>query len=361
MTKSDDGLITIPFSEIEPEEVSWLWPGRVFQGKLNMLVGHPDSGKSFIAVDMAARVSTGEKWPDRSDRAPLGHVIILAAEDDPADTIRPRLDTHGADLSRVHSVQGVKSSQGPRIVKLDIDYDHLETKIQELGAVLVNIDPLVSFVSQNVKPNDELAVRRLLLQPLADMATRTGTAILGIMHLNKKPDLEKIQRVGGAMAFVGMVRSALYVEKNEKKQDTFTLSTLKLNLAKKPPALSYHIQDANPGTGSDVGRLVWDDQLIDPDDLERGRPVPSELDRTIALLEEILPVYEIDIPGVPTVDVNSRAQAAGISKPTLERARSKRGVISKRVGNEWQQWLPAPAFATKEIRGEGDEGLEGLE
>ena len=107
MTKSDDGLITIPFSEIEPEEVSWLWPGRVIQGKLNMLVGHPDSGKSFIAVDMAARVSTGEKWPDGSGRAPLGDVIILAAEDDPADTIRPRLDAHGAELSRVHFVKGM--------------------------------------------------------------------------------------------------------------------------------------------------------------------------------------------------------------------------------------------------------------
>ncbi len=352
-TVPEDSLVTAPFSEILPEEITWLWPGRIIKGKLNMLVGHPDSGKSFITIDMAARVSTGSEWPDGGEKAPTGSVIILAAEDGPADTIRPRLDAHGADTSRVHFVRGVKSHTDPRIVRLDIDHEALERKIKELNAGLVVIDPVVSFISDKVKPNDESAVRRLL-QPLVDMADRTGAAIVGIMHLNKKPDLEAIQRVGGAMAFVGMVRSVLYVEWNEKRH-TFTLSTLKLNVAKKPPALSYCIEDAHPDTGSDVGKLVWSEELLAPGGIET-RQVPSELHRAIDLLEEMLPVYGPEVPGRPTAELNARAEAEGISSPTLERARRKRGVISKRVSDAWHLWLPAP----DEKEPDGDDGLDGV-
>ncbi len=68
-------LIVTPFSEVEAEEITWVWPGRIIKGKLNMLVGHPDSGKSFITIDMAARVSTGSEWPDGGEKAPTGSAL----------------------------------------------------------------------------------------------------------------------------------------------------------------------------------------------------------------------------------------------------------------------------------------------
>jgi len=364
-------LIVTPFSEVEAEEITWVWPGRIIKGKLNMLVGHPDSGKSFITIDMAARVSAGREWPDGSGKPPLGKVIILAAEDDPSDTIRARLDAHGADISHVYFAKGVEFPSTSRIVQLDIDYRRLERKVQEVGAVLVIIDPVVSFISDKVKTNDEAAARRLL-QPLADIAARTEAAIVGIMHLNKKPDLEKIQRVGGAMAFVGLVRSALYVEQNEKRPDTFTLSTLKLNVAKKAPVLSYHIENAYPG--SDIGMLKWHDHLVDPSDSQKEHTVPSESERAVALLEEMLPEHRPDVPGCPTVELNAEAQTREISMPTLQRARTKRGVICKKVGDAWHLWLPPKdhkppskmdLFLNQSVSlrdyGEGDEGDDGLE
>ncbi len=351
MTKSDDGLITIPFSEIEPEEVSWLWPARVIQGKLNMLVGHPDSGKSFITLDMAARVSTGEKWPDGSGRAPLGDVIILAAEDDPADTIRPRLDAHGAELSRVHFVKGMRHPGGPRIVQLDIDYWHLESKIREVGAALVDIDPVVSFVSGKIKPNDESDVRRLL-QPLTEIAARTGAAIFGIMHYNKKQDLETIQRVIGAMAWVGVPRSVMWVAGNSEKPGTFQFGSLKMNLGPKPPALVYQIEDANPGTGSTVGKLVWHDQLIDPHDLGTEQTIPSALDSAKEFLREKIPVWGEGVPGPPAKEIKAQAAALGIAPKTLRRAREELRVISKPVDGPWHWWLPNPDSDEGESEGQ---------
>ncbi|MBX3364030.1 MAG: AAA family ATPase [Phycisphaeraceae bacterium] len=83
-------------ADIEPREVRWLWPGRVPLGRISLLVGRPGEGKSFLTTALAAHVSTGRTWPDAS-ACPAGSVILVSAEDDPHDTIRPRLDAHGAD------------------------------------------------------------------------------------------------------------------------------------------------------------------------------------------------------------------------------------------------------------------------
>ena len=89
-------------ADVEPREVKWLWSGRIPLGRITLLVGRPGEGKSFLTTDIAARVTTGSPWPDGRGNAPKGSVIIISAEDDPADTIRPRLDAHHADARRVH-------------------------------------------------------------------------------------------------------------------------------------------------------------------------------------------------------------------------------------------------------------------
>ena len=87
-------------ADMESRPVSWLWPGHIPLGRITLLVGRPGEGKSFLTTDAAARVTTGTLWPDGGD-CPNGSVILISAEDDPADTIRPRLDAHCADVRRV--------------------------------------------------------------------------------------------------------------------------------------------------------------------------------------------------------------------------------------------------------------------
>lgn len=95
------------FSEIKPQPLKWLWPARIPLGKITLIVGDPGLGKSLATIDIAARVSRGTSFPDGQACEP-GAVIILSAEDDPADTIRPRLDSAGADVTRVHILEGVR-------------------------------------------------------------------------------------------------------------------------------------------------------------------------------------------------------------------------------------------------------------
>jgi len=240
-------------------------------------------------------------------------------------------------------------------------------------AILVILDPVLSFTGKRINPNAEVQVREFLA-PLADIAGRTGAAILGMMHFNKKEDLKEIQRVIGAMGWVGVPRSTMGVAEHPDKPGTFQFGTVKMNLAKKPQILSYHIEDAYPGADSDIGKLLWDDELVDPYDPSTERTVPSESERAIALLEEMLSPYGPDVPGIPTVELNAEAQTREISMPTLQRARTKRGVISKKVGDAWHLWLPPtdhkPPSRLEELleqpislrnNGEGDEGDDGLE
>src|SRR5262249_37076613 len=75
-----DGPVLVRLGDVEPEAVSWLWPGRLARGKQTLLFGDPGLGKSFLALDIAARITTGREWPD-TGTAPQGQVIVLSAED----------------------------------------------------------------------------------------------------------------------------------------------------------------------------------------------------------------------------------------------------------------------------------------
>jgi hypothetical protein len=94
-------LESVRASKIEMEAIAWLWPDRFALGKLGLIVGLPDEGKGQVLADMAARVTRGDEWPCGEGKAPQGNVVLLSAEDDPRDTVVPRLAAAGADLSRI--------------------------------------------------------------------------------------------------------------------------------------------------------------------------------------------------------------------------------------------------------------------
>ena len=75
-------------ADVEARDVAWFWRYRIPMGRITFIVGRPGEGKSFFTIDMTARVTTGTPWPDGAE-CPLGSVIIISAEDDPHDTIRP--------------------------------------------------------------------------------------------------------------------------------------------------------------------------------------------------------------------------------------------------------------------------------
>lgn len=104
--------VLVRVADVKPEKVSWLWPERIPLGKVTLIAGDLGLGKSFLTLDIAAHVSTGRPWPVSPDTpAEVGSVILLSAEDDIADTIRPRLDAAAADVEKIVFLQAVRYTE----------------------------------------------------------------------------------------------------------------------------------------------------------------------------------------------------------------------------------------------------------
>jgi hypothetical protein len=57
-------LLVEAVSQLAPEPLEWLWTGRLAFGKPALIDGDPDQGKSLLALDLCARLSTGRPMPD---------------------------------------------------------------------------------------------------------------------------------------------------------------------------------------------------------------------------------------------------------------------------------------------------------
>jgi RecA-family ATPase len=166
-------------STIERKSIDWLWPSRIPLGKLTLLVGDPDIGKSIISLDVSARVSRGTPWPDAPDMPhAIGSVILLSAEDDPEDTIAPRLDAAGADPTKIHRLHFVRYDDGvERVINLRADIEQLGVAIDQIqNCRLVVIDPIPAFLGVDGNKNANVWGA---LAPLASLAAKKRVAILG--------------------------------------------------------------------------------------------------------------------------------------------------------------------------------------
>jgi hypothetical protein len=153
-------------SDVPAQPVEWLWEGRIPCGKLTLLDGEPGSGKSSLALDLAARVSRGAAMPmTRGAGSEPADVIVFNDDDNLADTIRPRLEAAGAELSRVHGIDRVISA----------------SDVAPLKPGLIVIDPLSAYLCLTC-PNSP---PRQAMKDLARLARETGAAVLAVQYLPK--------------------------------------------------------------------------------------------------------------------------------------------------------------------------------
>ena len=121
--------------DLNPMPVRWLWPGWLAYGKLHLLAGAPGQGKTTIAMALGAVVTDGGKWPD-GQFSTTGSILIWSGEDDPADTLLPRLLASGADRTKCYFVSGMRDAGQVRPFDLAKDLTELEAAAQAIGDVL---------------------------------------------------------------------------------------------------------------------------------------------------------------------------------------------------------------------------------
>jgi AAA domain/Domain of unknown function (DUF3854) len=155
-------------ADVSAETVEWLWERRIPLGKITVLDGDPDNGKSVLTTDLAARVTTGRPMPYGFGKTfPQAGVVILSAEDGVGDTIRPRFDAAGGDPTKV-IILGNDDPFG-----LPEDLPKLGRAIERVGAKLVIVDPIMAFLGENINSNSDmtLAIHTHATDGMQDAAT----------------------------------------------------------------------------------------------------------------------------------------------------------------------------------------------
>lgn len=308
--------------DVEPEEILWVWYPYIPAGKMTILEGDPGLGKSWIATDVAARLSTGNPFPGEDAGRPPQKVLMLSAEDGIAETIRPRLDALGADVSRIYA-DDVPFTLSPQNVQ------RLEEVMRRIPATITFIDPIVGYIGDKVdmyRPNEV----RALMNMLQGAAKRTGSAVLLVRHLRKSDTTNKKYSGIGSIDFTAAVRSQLQV--GETKRGRTFMEHVKHNLTPKGETLGYEITD---------GRFRWTGGMDWRDEERKGKS-EGGIERAKVFLRETLAYGPIKNTAVMAL-----AREEGISSATLSKA--KQGIAhSRKVGSAWHWELDAPPLPSEE-------------
>jgi hypothetical protein len=300
-------------------------------GKLAILDGDPGLGKSVLTIEIIARLTTGRPMPGVRKAGPASSVVMVCAEDDVDDTIVPRLDAASADRSKVftHAQKRDPKTGEPLPLTIPEDMATLRGLVRKSGAVLLVIDPITAFMSEEINTHNDASTRRAML-PLTELAAATGCCVLMVRHLNKDTTMGALHRGGGSMAFIGAARSGLLVGQHPEDHGLVVLAQTKSNLARSlGRSFCYRVEswDEDPR----IATVEWEgDTTITADDLVRKPDARTEAPACAACWEDMRNLFE-ETDAWAAKEMTSLLLGNGYSKNTIERTRKRNNVLSERM------------------------------
>ena len=354
-------LITRTASDISPQIVRWLWPSHIQIGAVNLIAGPEGKGKSLVAVDIAARTSTGAAWPDGSP-CEKGRVLYCSAEEDIEAVVIPRLIAAGADLKQIEIVDGLGSSCDEGKVISDIDLKRCLPAVLRKLKDISNGEPYKLCVwdtfqscalTSDHKSNTE---QKAIVQPLQAIANELKVAMVCVEHHNRvgigkgNPDAAIL---GG-----GLTRTARVIwhviEDPESPEHMRLFIPGKMNNCSKAEDLGWRF------TFSDVDlcieeryvklpQIKWleaagltihevQDRVNGRDDGSSQKDGSDEFQRACAWLKEFLTEPRLQ------ADVKAGWKSEMLSERTVRRAKAHLLIVSEQRDRKWY-WLPSPQLS----------------
>ena len=326
-------------NEIKPKPIDWLWDGWLARGKLEVLSGIAGTGKTTLAISLAATVSIGGKFPDGT-RSPIGSVLIWSGEDSAKDTLVPRFMAAGADLSKIHFIGDVEHGGQIRSFDPAIDIAALNNAAAKIDNIsLLIVDPIVNAVAGDSHKNGEV---RRALQPLVEFGEKLNCAVLGVTHFSKGTGgKEPLERVTGSLAFGALPRIVLATAKiTEDETSRRIFCRAKSNIGKDDGGFEYSLNqkeiDGYPGLFSSY--ILWGDSvegsardlLAEPDNRETGDDNNSALENAKNFLLKLLKDGSL-----LQKQIEVDARGAGHSWGTVSRAKNALSMKSEKMIDGW--------------------------
>ena len=316
MEEKKTELKIIKMSEIESQEIEWLWFPFIPYGKLTIIQGDPGDGKTTLVLNLAAKLSKGEALDKDMDiREPI-IVIYQTAEDGLADTVKPRLELAGADCEQIIVIdESVKS--------LSMADERLEEAIQTTGAKLLILDPIQAYLGGGTDMNRANEARDMT-KKLGALAEKYKCAIVLIGHMNKASGNKAAYRGMGAIDFFAVARSVLLVGRIEGEPNIRAVVQIKNNLAAFGHPKAFALSEA--------GFRWLGDYDITADEILGGiAPKANKLEQAKQLLRKLAETSN----AVQSNEIFDMAEEQGISKRTLESAKKELGIRAKKINNSW--------------------------
>ncbi|HAV4639216.1 AAA family ATPase [Acinetobacter baumannii] len=322
--KHNTAIQIVNMSDIQAQPITWLWDGWLPLGKMTILAGAGGCGKTNLSLALIATITTGGVFPDGSPCSNVGKVLIYSTEDDPADTLKPRLIANGADISKVSIISGRTNEKG-ELEPFDPaqDFPKIEEYIKLNPDVkLLMIDPIISAVSGDMnKAND---VRRSL-QPLVDLANEYKFSVLGITHFSKgSAGSTPADRIIGSQAFTALARMAWSAAKREDEGDCI-LVRAKSNNSILEGGIRYQIESETVLDHIDTTKTVWLGTIegTAKELLNEAESAENDNGSMVDMAKEFLIDLLSSVEKMPTKEVQAQAKDAGFSPASIRRAQEK--------------------------------------
>ena len=314
-------LKLIAMSDVEVEEVKWIWYPYIPYGKVTIVQGDPGEGKTTFILSLIALLTKGEPLPENETGSKPIFVIYQTAEDGLADTIKPRLLAAGADCEKVLVID-------ESVAELTLSDERLEQAILKTGAKLIVLDPLQAYLGGDVDMHRANEIRPIFKR-LGLLAERTGCAIILIGHMNKMQGTKSAYRGLGSIDFRAAARSVLVVGRLKDEPTIRIVAHDKSSLAPEGKSIAFAL---DPDNG-----FQWKGYCeTSVDELLAGKgSLLSKTSQAENLLQELLLDGEI-----LSDEVMSKAAELGISERTVKIAKQNLGVKSFRKGGKWYAALP---------------------
>ena len=283
-------LKMIHLSEIESQQIKWLWYPFIPYGKLSIVQGDPGDGKSTLILNIAAKLSMGECIDENMNITEPVNVIYQTAEDGLADTVKPRLEAANADCSRISIIDESDKS-------VSMTDDRIEEAIKRENAKLCIFDPIQAYLGGDTDMNRANEAREMT-KKLGSIAERTGCAIVLIGHMNKG-------RIEGQSNLRAMIQ-------------------IKNNLAAFGHPKAFEL--------AEDGFHWLGDYEITADEVLGGMvPKASKLEMAKQFLREQAERTQ----KILSTEIIELAAQEGISKRTLETAKKELKIKAERCNNNW--------------------------
>lgn len=316
MEENKTELKLIQMSEIEAEEVSWLWFPFIPYGKLTIIQGDPGDGKTTMVLNLAAKLSRGESLDDGMNCSEPVIIIYQTAEDGLADTVKPRLESAGADCTRIMVIDESDKS-------LSMADERIEEALKTTNAKLLILDPIQAYLGGGMDMNRANEARDMTKR-LGALAEKYKCAIVLIGHMNKAGGTKAAYRGIGSIDFYAVARSVLLVGRIEGEPDKRAMVQIKNNLAAFGHSKAFELSE-------DGFRWIGDYEITADEVLGGIAPKVNKQDRATTLLKELAENHRM----LPSKEIEEAAREENISKRTLENAKHELGIKAKKMNDVW--------------------------